>query len=146
MEGRFLILWVQPLILQNQGPRRQDDSFFVAELGELPGLLSPSPLLTVAFTELAEYPVPSVCRHASTVLPGPFCFPSHTDCALPFRSMKTSQFLSLLFFSFSLLFRTAPATQRRSGLGVESELQLPAYTIATAMWDPSRICDPHCSS
>ena len=26
-------------------------------------------------------------------------------------------------------------------LGVESELQLPAYTIATAMWDLSRICD-----
>ena len=30
-------------------------------------------------------------------------------------------------------------------LGVESELQLPAYTIATAyptaMWDPSCVCD-----
>ena len=28
-------------------------------------------------------------------------------------------------------------------LGVESELQLQAYTTATAMPDPSRICDPH---
>ena len=26
-------------------------------------------------------------------------------------------------------------------LGVESELQLPAYTTATATWDPSHICE-----
>ena len=31
-------------------------------------------------------------------------------------------------------------------LGVESELQLPAYAAATAMWDPSCICDLHRSS
>ena len=31
-------------------------------------------------------------------------------------------------------------------LGVESELQLPAYTRATAMPDPSHVCDPHLSS
>ena len=31
-------------------------------------------------------------------------------------------------------------------LGVESELHLPAYTTATAMPDPSRICDLHHSS
>ena len=31
-------------------------------------------------------------------------------------------------------------------LGVESELQLPAYTTATATSDPSRICDPYHSS
>ena len=29
------------------------------------------------------------------------------------------------------------------GLGAESELQLSAYTTATAMWDPSCICDLH---
>ena len=28
-------------------------------------------------------------------------------------------------------------------LGVESELQLPAYTTATAPWDPSHIFDLH---
>ena len=28
----------------------------------------------------------------------------------------------------------------------ESELQLLAYTTATAMWDPSHICNPHHSS
>ena len=31
-------------------------------------------------------------------------------------------------------------------LGVESELQLPAYSTATAMLDPSLICDLHHSS
>ena len=31
-------------------------------------------------------------------------------------------------------------------LGVESELQLPAYAIATATWDPSRVSDLHHSS
>ena len=31
-------------------------------------------------------------------------------------------------------------------LGVESELQLPAYTTATATWDLSRVCDLHHSS
>ena len=31
-------------------------------------------------------------------------------------------------------------------LGVESELQLPAYTTATATQDQSHVCDPHYSS
>ena len=31
-------------------------------------------------------------------------------------------------------------------LGVQLELQLPAYTAATTMWDPSGICDLHHSS
>ena len=31
-------------------------------------------------------------------------------------------------------------------LGIESELQLPAHTTATAMPDPSCVCDPHHSS
>ena len=31
-------------------------------------------------------------------------------------------------------------------LGVQSELQLPAYATATAIQDPSRICDLHHSS
>ena len=31
-------------------------------------------------------------------------------------------------------------------LGVELELQLPAYITATAKWDLSRICNLHCSS
>ena len=31
-------------------------------------------------------------------------------------------------------------------LGVESELQVPAYTTATATWNPSRVCELHHSS
>ena len=31
-------------------------------------------------------------------------------------------------------------------VGVESELQLPAYTTATAMPDPTHVCDLHHSS
>ena len=31
-------------------------------------------------------------------------------------------------------------------LAVKAELQLPAYTMATATWDLSRICDAHHSS
>ena len=30
-------------------------------------------------------------------------------------------------------------------LGVESELQLPAFTTATTMWDLSHICNLRCS-
>ena len=30
-----------------------------------------------------------------------------------------------------------------SRLGIKSELQLPAYTITTAMQDPSHVCDLH---
>ena len=33
-----------------------------------------------------------------------------------------------------------------SRLGVQSELQLTAYTTATATWDPSCVCDLHHSS
>ena len=31
-------------------------------------------------------------------------------------------------------------------LGVESELQLPAHTTATALWDLSQVCDLHYTS
>ena len=33
-----------------------------------------------------------------------------------------------------------------SRLEVQSELQLPAYTTATATWEPSHVCDLHHSS
>ena len=39
-----------------------------------------------------------------------------------------------------------PRHMEVSRLGVELELQLPAYTTATAMADPSRVCDLHRSS
>ena len=53
-------------------------------------------------------------------------------------------FLSFFFF-FSFL-GLLPWHMEVPRLGVESELQLPAYTIATAVQDPSRIYDLHHSS
>ena len=47
-----------------------------------------------------------------------------------------------------LLFFLEPHPQHMAvpGLGVISKLQLPDYATATAMSDPSHICDLHCSS
>ena len=53
--------------------------------------------------------------------------------------------LSLSFFIFHL-FRVAPTAYEVPRLGIELELQLPAYTTATATRDPSHICDLHHSS
>ena len=39
-----------------------------------------------------------------------------------------------------------PGNMEAHRLGVELELQLPAYTTATAMQDPSHVCDLHHSS
>ena len=47
---------------------------------------------------------------------------------------------------FWFVFRAPPRVYGVLRLGVELELQLPAYITATAMADPSRICDlPHSS-
>ena len=51
--------------------------------------------------------------------------------------------LGVLFFAF-----LGPYLQHMEvpRLGVKLELQLLAYTAATATWDPSRVCDLHHSS
>ena len=70
------------------------------------------------------------------------------DCAL--KSTVKSDVCGLLtveiffFFFFSLWPHLRHMKVPR--LGVTSELQLPAYTTATAMWDPGYICDLHHSS
>jgi len=48
-------------------------------------------------------------------------------------------------FSFSIFAFLGPNLWHMEvpGLGVESELQLPAYTTATATQDLSRVCDLH---
>ena len=65
---------------------------------------------------------------------------------------------SLPFFSFSFCFGFSwfffflvfsgphPGHMKVPGLGVTLKLQLPAYSTATAMWDPSCICHLHHSS
>ena len=47
---------------------------------------------------------------------------------------------------YALLFRATPVACGGSQAGVKLELQLPAYTTATAMQDPSCACDLHHSS
>ena len=54
--------------------------------------------------------------------------------------------LKFFFFFFFCLFRAVPSAYAFPRLGVESELQLLAYTTATATWDPNTICDLHHSS
>ena len=53
------------------------------------------------------------------------------------------KFFSLLGFSVCFVFYFAPRHREVPRLGVELELQLPAYTTATATRDPSCICKPH---
>ena len=47
---------------------------------------------------------------------------------------------------FVLFFRATPVAYVIPRLGIKSELQLPAYTTATAVRDLSHICDLHHSS
>ena len=54
-------------------------------------------------------------------------------------------FLFLFFFSFAFLGLHLQC-MKVPMLGVELELYLPAYTTATAVWDPSHICNLHHSS
>ena len=54
--------------------------------------------------------------------------------------------LLLYFFFFFVFLGLHPQHMEIPGLGVELELQLPAYTRATATPDPSHVCDLHHSS
>ena len=54
--------------------------------------------------------------------------------------LSSSFFLGGVFLGLHLRHMEVPRP------GVESELQLPAYTTATAILDPGRVCDPHHSS
>ena len=54
--------------------------------------------------------------------------------------------LFFLSFFFFLLFRAAPVAYEVPKLGVELEIQVPAYSRATATQDLSRVCDLHHSS
>ena len=66
------------------------------------------------------------------------------------KAIKCLYKILLLHFFFFLfffcLFRTAPLACGGCSIGVKWELQLVAYTTATAMQDPSRICNLHHSS
>ena len=52
------------------------------------------------------------------------------------KDAPTSHFLGFFLLFFPFPFRAAPVAYGGSQARVESELQLPAYTTAAAMWDP----------
>ena len=65
------------------------------------------------------------------------------------RITEFLQFLhTYIYLFFFFLFLLGPHLRHMEvpTLGVKSELWLPVYTTATAMWDLSHICDPHRSS
>ena len=53
---------------------------------------------------------------------------------------------SLCVINFICLFMATPTAYGNSHTGVESELQLPAYTTAKTTWDLSHVCNLHHSS
>ena len=55
--------------------------------------------------------------------------------------LSSSQNISAFFFFFFVFLGPHPRHMEDHRLGVESELQLPAYTTATATQDPSHVCD-----
>ena len=68
---------------------------------------------------------------------------SHAFCT------RFSVVKNMLYISFYLFFCSLgphPCHMEVPRLGVELELQLPAYTTVTAMPDPSHVCDLHHSS
>ena len=74
-----------------------------------------------------------------------------TGWAISFLSTQASERHSMIFFLIKLqsndfyfiflLFRPHPQHMEVPRLGVKSKLQLPAYTTASAMQDPSHTCD-----
>ena len=64
------------------------------------------------------------------------------------KGEKTSQtFLTLFIILFYfVVLGPHPRNMEVPRPGVKSELLPPAYTRATAAWDPSRVCDPRHSS
>ena len=74
-------------------------------------------------------------------------------CPLAEAPLVESLFPSLtafvpFYFIFYFCVSLGPHVQHMEvpKLGVELELQLPTYTTATAMWDPSGVCELHHSS
>ena len=80
--------------------------------------------------------------------------PGHLQAIFPSQSLPSTspdpnyQFLFFFFFFFFFLCFLWPHPQLMevSRLGIKLEVQLPAYATATAMRDPSHVCDLHHSS
>ena len=55
-------------------------------------------------------------------------------------------FLFVVLFWFVCFLGPHPQHMEVLRLGVKSELQVLAYTIATTTWDPNYVCDLHCNA
>jgi len=80
---------------------------------------------------------------------GSLPFLAHSPLPPSSKIAKTNQVFFLpSFLSFFLSFFLGLYLRNMEvpRLGVELELQLTAYTTATAMWDPRRVCDLHHNS
>ena len=75
-----------------------------------------------------------------------FFFLENTCVNFTFTKFHVIIFVPKLFFFFLGFLGPHPWHMEVLRLGVESELWLPAYTTATAMQDPSWVCDLHHSS
>ena len=65
---------------------------------------------------------------------------------LPGESHRMRSILPVAIYLFICFLGLHPQHTEVPGLGVKSELYLPAYATATAMQDPSHVCDLHHSS
>ena len=97
------------------------------------------------------------CKGSNKVLKYLKHFPTWFACtySIVFEKKKSSLnipllrrpfFLSFLSFSFFFFLWPHPLHMEVPRLRVQQELQLPAYTTAAAMQDPSCVCDLHHSS
>ena len=66
--------------------------------------------------------------------------------ASKFSKIKQYVIFFVVFVFFFYFLGPHPQHMEVPRLGVESELQLPAYTTVTATQDPSCVCDLHHSS
>ena len=67
-------------------------------------------------------------------------------CVCMCQTHPNARFKYVQFLYLSCFLGPHPPHTKVPRLGVESELQLPAYATATAMQDPSHICNLHHSS
>ena len=74
--------------------------------------------------------------------------PAGTGTQMRVKCIRQGPLVSMVhFFScFFCLLGPYPRPKEVPRIGTESELQLPAYTTATATWGPSPVCDLQHSS
>ena len=86
----------------------------------------------ICFCPVAQVPCSQQCVHSQRNSPG---LQNHPKCPIFSQKPMRSSLATFFFLELHLWDVEVPR------LGVELELQLPTYTTATEMWDPSCVCD-----